>query len=154
MRYFGCLLALSLAVFAGCSGGASDDPDLVPASGTVLYKDKPVAGADVTFVIEKSPLAMGTTNAEGKFVLTTGGRPGAPFGNAKVSVTKTASGAVGKSDPTPEDMMKMAQQTVGKKVEPPKPEIPTKYSDPSESGLTAALDKDGSKNVFEFRLQD
>ena len=72
---FGLLCSASL--LAGC-GGESDAPNLVAATGSVFYKDKPIAGANVTFMVEKAPLAMGTTNAEGKFVISTGGRPGAP----------------------------------------------------------------------------
>ncbi len=141
-----CLVAL-----AGC-GGSSDAPSLVAASGTVFYKDAPISGAVVTFEVEKAPLAVGTTNPEGKFTITTGGRPGAPLGTAKVGIIKAGA----QKDMTamkPEDMRKMQMESGGN-TPMAEPEIPLKYGDPQKSGLTAALDADGAKNVFEFRLQD
>lgn len=147
---FFCVVA---SLICGC-GGVSDEPDLVAATGTVLYNDSPVSGATVTFIVENAPIATGLTNAEGKFVMSTGGRPGAPLGNAKVGIAKSSSVAAMAGDPKPEDMMKMAAENMGKNVQAPPPEVPLKYGKPEGSGLTATLDKDGSKNVFEFRLVD
>jgi len=142
-----CLVAM-----IGC-GGASDAPRLVAASGTVFYKDAPVSGAVVTFEIEKSPIAVGTTNAEGKFTVTTGGRPGASLGAAKVGIIKAGAAEQDMTSMKPEDMKAMQMKNAGS-TPMAEPEIPVKYGDPLKSGLTADLDKDGSKNVFEFRLQD
>ena len=156
MRHFGFFGTIcASAILAGC-GGVSDNPDLVGATGTVLYKDKPVSGATVTFVIEKSPLAIGMTNEEGKFIMSTGGRQGVPLGNAKIGITKasavvTATGGEMK----PEDLAQMSEEkmTVGV-TEPPAPEIPLKYANPEKSGLKTTVDPDASKNVFDFRLYD
>lgn len=154
MKFSGiCWVVLLTACIGGC-GGVSDAPDLVEATGTVLYNDAPVSGANVTFIVEGSPISTASTNAEGKFVMTTGGRPGAPLGNAKVGISKAPPTSVTGGEPTPEDMAKMAAANMGKSVEPPAPEVPLKYGNPAGSGLTATLDKDGAKNVFEFRLVD
>lgn len=142
-----CLIAM-----IGCGSG-SDGPSLVTAGGTVFYKDAPVSGAVVTFEVEKSPIAVGTTNADGKFTITTGGRPGAPLGAAKVGITKAGAAQQDMTSMKPEDMRAM-QMKGGGSTPIAKPEIPLKYGDPGKSGLTATLDADGSKNVFEFRLQD
>ena len=148
-------LPLSLSVVfslfvMGCGGG-SDAPSLVPATGTVLVNDKPVADANVNFIVEGKPLAIGVTNSEGKFSMTTGGRPGAPLGKAKVTISKTSSTQQANPSMKPEDMMKMQMANNGATpgvVE----EIPGKYGDPNTSGLQAELDSDGAKNVFEYRL--
>lgn len=145
-----CLFIVICLFGAGCSG--SDAPSLVPASGTVLVNDKPVADANVNFIVEGKPLAIGVTNSEGKFSITTGGRPGAPLGKAKVTISKTSStGNASNPSMKPEDMMKMQKANNGATpgvVE----EIPGKYGVPETSGLEADLDSDGAKNVFEFRL--
>ena len=61
-----CLAAIALA---GCSrpGGA---PTL-PASGTVTYKGAPVADVQVVFQPKVGRPAMGDTDADGRFTLTT-----------------------------------------------------------------------------------
>lgn len=142
-----------MGVLAGCSGGPADDPDLVPATGTVMYNNKPVSGATITFIIEKAPIATGSTDAEGKFSMTTGGRPGAPVGNAKVSITKVSAAQDNLASMTPADMANMAAKG-NMTIAETKEEIPSKYNAPDKSGLVATVDKDGTKNVFEFRLVD
>ncbi len=148
-----CGLLATFTALAGCGGGAGDAPELAPASGTVLYNDKPISGATVTFIIEGKPLATGLTNAEGKFTITTGGRPGAPVGSAKVSIAKASAAAVDMSAMKPEDMAKMAQENRGA-MPTPKSEIPLKFGDPVKGGLVATVGTDGAQNVFEFRLVD
>lgn len=143
-----CLVAGALA---GC--GSDDSPTLVPATGTVYYNDKPISGAMVTFQVEGKPLATGQTNAEGKFVITTGGRPGAPLGDAKVGIAKTAAGTQDMTSMKPDDMRAM-QMANKNRVPDVKPEIPVKYGDPQNSKLVATLSANGDENVFEFRLTD
>lgn len=152
--FVGVLAMTSVLCCWGCTGGGSDGPKLVPATGTVYYNDKPIAGATVTFMVEKSPIATGITNAEGKFVLSTGGRPGAPLGEAKVGIAKAGAAAEDRKQMTPEDMAKMAQQQMQMRTPEPKPEIPLKYGNPETSNLVASLVADGAQNVFEFRLVD
>ena len=145
-------LLLLAATIVGC-GGSGDAPNLVAATGTVFYQDKPLAGATVTFQVEKAPISTGLTNAEGKFTMTTGGRTGAPLGPAKVGITKAAATQQDMTAMKPEDMQKMQMENQG--ITPvAKPEIPEKYGNPEKSGLVATLEADGSKNVFEFRLVD
>ncbi len=152
------LLSVFLAVgtlFLGCGGGAGDAPDLVGATGTVLVNGKPLAGATVTFVIDKSPLAIGITDAEGKFSLSTGGRPGVPVGSAKVGIAKASASDVDMKNMTPGDMANMAQKS-NKMGQPAKTksEIPAKYGNPESSTLVAIVDTDPAKNVFEYKLLD
>ena len=126
-------------------------------SGTVTFGGKPISGATVTMQTEgvKAQVSMGFTDTLGKFKMTTGGRVGVPVGNARVAITKVgASDLPSQKDMKPDDMMKMQQAAGGmsKKTEPPKPEIPEKYADPTKSGLTATVGANESKNVFEFNL--
>jgi hypothetical protein len=145
------VLVLLPVLSVGCGGG--DSQALVSATGTVYYKDQPVSGATVTFRIDGAPLAMGITNSEGKFVMTTGGRPGAPIGNAKVGIAKTSAQEEDLTSMKPEDMQTM-QIAQGDSPSEIKSEIPEKFASPDRSELVATLDTDGSMNVFEFRLVD
>ena len=146
--------AFLLTAVVGCGGGETG-PTLVPATGTVYYKDQPLSGAIVTFQIEGAPLATGTTNASGEFSITTGGRPGCPLGDAKVGIVKTSEEASDMMTMKPEDMQKMAEEGMASGgSQGPKNEIPTKYGNPKSSGLVATLDANGDSNVFEFRLVD
>jgi hypothetical protein len=152
------LLAGFLVALTGCGSGASTG--LVPAKGTVTYKGKPVEGATVTFVFPDKQVSTGITDANGQFTLTTGGRPGAPVGKAKVAITKQTGGpSVGKAPDqlTPEDMMKMYAASGGgdamkKAAQEVKSEIPEQYGNPDTSNLVADVLKSGD-NTFQFNLQ-
>lgn len=146
----GVLLMCGLGVaFVGCS---DDGSNLVRAGGTVMYKNSPISGAMVTFIPENGPLATGTTDSEGKFTLTTGGRPGATVGNNKVTVVKVAASAAPKAEMKPEDMRSMQIQK-DPAIAPPKSEIPEKYGTP-EGGLVAEVTSKAAENDFEFILVD
>ena len=56
---FVCLLV------AGCG-----ESDIVPVSGTLTYKGKPVTNAHIHFVPDKGRPSFGTTDGQGKFTLT------------------------------------------------------------------------------------
>jgi hypothetical protein len=142
----------AMAAFVGC--GRSDGPTLAPVSGTVLFQGKLISGATVTMVSEKGQMSNGFTDKDGKFKMTTGGRPGVPIGNAKVGIVKMSVEApVDIKVVKPEDMrnMQKAGKGVAKELAP-KSEIPTKYADPEKSKLVAVVDRDGKKNVFEYPL--
>lgn len=139
------------ALLVGCGG--SDAPQLAKVSGTVSYQGKPVTRATVTFLVPKSPIASGTTDAEGKFTLTTGGNPGVALGSATVGIVKYATSGEDKTKMTPADMAKMAEKSKMAKTKP-KAEIPAKYANPESSTLTATISEDETKNVFKFELVD
>lgn len=141
----GCCFALSLLL--GCGPGG---PTLYPATGTVTLDGKAVEGAEVVFAAPGGGLATGTTDAAGKFSLSTGGKPGAPEGEYGVSVTKQSiTGGSMPANPTPEDMAKMVKENTMPKVEHL---LPPKYSTIQSSGLTATVTKDKAKNDFPLNL--
>ncbi|GIW95483.1 MAG: hypothetical protein KatS3mg110_3524 [Pirellulaceae bacterium] len=146
-------------VFSGCN--TAGDAKLVPAGGLVKYKGAPVAGATVTLLYPDKQVAVGITGEDGRFTLTTGGRPGAPIGKAKVAITKTSGPTADAGKPveqlTPEDMMKMYAATKGGQAmkaaaQEVKNELPAKYANPETSPLEADVQKSG--NDFLFDLQD
>jgi hypothetical protein len=153
VRFAISIFLMGLLVLVGC--GRSDAPSLVGTKGLILYKGKPLTGATVTMVSEKGVLSNGFTGTDGRFRMTTGGRPGVPVGTARVGVVKMGEGGqkVDLKALKPENMMEL--QKAGKGVAKdlsPKSEIPTKYNNPDKSNLTAAILTDASKNDFEFDL--
>jgi hypothetical protein len=86
------LLALTPALFCvACSQG----PKLNPVEGKVVYRDKPLAGAVVTFHLKggdaiKDTPPVGLTKEDGTFTVTTGQKPGAQAGDYVVTVVAPA----------------------------------------------------------------
>lgn len=114
-------------LLAGCGGG-TNVPDLVPVTGTVTYKNAPLADVNVSFLPATGPAATGVTGTDGKYTLKTNGAIGAVPGKHKVTVS---SAAVPPMPGTPE--AKAA----------PDAAFPKKYNDPALSGLEATLPNDG-----------
>lgn len=89
---FGVSILLTLSV-AGCGSGAEGGKPVFPASGTVKMFGGPLSGATVAFAptAEGQPTAIGRTDNEGKFVLTTYDyEDGAAEGKYKVVISKSA----------------------------------------------------------------
>jgi hypothetical protein len=144
----GCWFAL-----IGCGSSGPPPRALVPATGFVKYKGKPVAGATVMFAAEIGNPAMGMTDETGAFKLTTGGQPGVVIAKCKVTVTKPGEQGAGLStDMKPSDMEKMIQQK--KSLAPPKGAIPARYATPRETPLEADISEKADDNVFVFSLVD
>lgn len=154
LRFCVLMCALHVALCAGCSGETSKAPKLVPAKGAVKYQGKPIVAATVLFNPTDGTPAMGMTDNEGNFTVTTGGRPGALIGKHKVIITKASTGADGKSrtDMKPQDMEKMVKEGVS--FAPPKSEFPVRYTTLSGTNLEADVSADPASNVFEFNLVD
>src|SRR5690349_11000881 len=85
--WMACLVGA--CAFNGC-GKHDDRPGRVPVTGTVLRAGQPVAEATVIFEpVGSTPAATGTTDAAGRFVLSTfDAADGAAPGEYKVAVRK------------------------------------------------------------------
>jgi hypothetical protein len=121
-------VASSLLFLPGCSGGGKA-VKTARAAGTVTMSGKPLADVSVTFQpTKKGPVAIGTTNENGEFTLTTSRKgDGAPVGKHKVTVG-------------------IAQE--GQK----NPGIPESYSNPGTTKLSAEVEA-GKKNTFTFNIE-
>lgn len=145
------LLALPL-VIAGCG---PKRPELVPASGVVTFEGGPVAGAQVTFMAPTAArAAYAVTDDAGAFVLSTFGKgDGAAPGTHVVTIAKpqpTGSDipmAVEQADAAYTAAMAKASRRQGERSE-----LPARYADPSQSGLTAEVQR-GTANRFVFALE-
>ena len=149
---FGGVLILVLIV--GCSGGRKA-PRTQQVSGKIIYKNNPVAKAQVGFVSKfdnKDVIAAhGETNDNGEFTLSTYIDPkrevsGATPGDFIVTVSKVDKidpqqvlANFSKNNPTFEGVLKKL--------------IPAKYQDAKQTPLTAQVTEAGP-NRFEFKLED
>lgn len=156
----GILLTAALATltFVGC-GESDDRPPTFQVTGTVIYKDKPVEGASVSFWTEgSSRAAQGITNAEGKFQLTTYDfNDGAIKGSHTVTVSKTETKQGGSNEEAMlEDPSKMAEMAMaaGGDAGGPKSLIPAKYADRKQTDLKAEVTENEAENSFNFLLAD
>ena len=138
-KVIGSGLVLVLLIVAGCAKPGTDPT--VKVTGTVTYKGTPVSGASVGFFPEKGRPGSGTTDAQGKFTLSTFRRgDGAVPGLHKVTIADVVE--------TPKKGTPEAE-----KWQPPPPRFPAKYADAKKSGLTAEV-KQGDKNDFTFNMTD
>jgi hypothetical protein len=151
-HHWKCIVGLLLVAAVGCGSGGTPPRTLAPTKGVVKYKGEPVAGATVLFSPAVGTPGNGMTDDAGNFVITTGGRPGAEIGKAKVMISKPASGSGVRPDMTPKDMEEMVK--AGKSLAPAKDPIPTRYAAEKTSPLEADVAPEGESNVFEFNLVD
>ncbi|QDT52687.1 hypothetical protein Pan44_06990 [Caulifigura coniformis] len=135
------LLILLTALAGGCGGETG--PQLAETVGVVMYKGKPLASANVTFIPASGPAAYTSTDEAGAFALSTSGDPGAMVGPGTFVVTAFEQLAVKKSEEqlTAADIKKMNTSL-----------IPAKYGRPETSGLNETIKPD-VKNEFKFDLQ-
>jgi uncharacterized lipoprotein NlpE involved in copper resistance len=129
----------------GCNN-KSQIEGLVPVKGVVFYDGKPLDGAIVNF-IPNSPdkrSAVGTTDAAGKFGLTTlHSNDGVLPGEYKVTVSKMS---------YPENNESLTDDQSAKLKDDIKSLIPVRYSIPANSGLTATVSDKGVMNL-KFELE-
>lgn len=140
---------LLATAFQACS---SRDARLCPVTGTVVYRGQPVEGAAVAFRPQGGgQLVTGTTDAQGRFKLTTfklgdGARPG----KYVVSVSKYGlPGAAASSRPVSMDEAAKAPPAV---VES-RNALPAKYADPTRSAMELEVRENGA-NDFKIELTD
>jgi hypothetical protein len=126
-----------VCVIVGCNRSGLN---LAYVDGVVTYNGQPVEHAGVTFKPDSGPIAMGTTDAEGKFTLITANRSGALVGEHKVGISKSKTTAI-----------QMPNESLPRyKVEY---FVPQKYGSPATSELTATVSTKSRDNHFIFDLK-
>jgi hypothetical protein len=99
MRSFACLLIVCVA---GCSSSGPPAPKLYPVTGSLMVDGKPIPDTTVMLtpvdLSSKAQPAIGRTDSEGKFKISTNGNRGATSGQFKVVLVPD--GEVAIPDPT------------------------------------------------------
>lgn len=162
MSKYGIISSLLVfACVAGCGDGAQRK-DTYKVSGVVKYNGAPLPGATVSFspVAQGTPPALGMTDAEGKYVLTTyANGDGACQGEFKVMVSKSAPGASSTGgapahDPTGQNRASGApvhSGPAGKASSGGGSLIPEKYSKAATTPLTKTVN--AGDNVIDIDVQ-
>ncbi|HXD85262.1 MAG TPA: hypothetical protein VN641_02130 [Urbifossiella sp.] len=87
---FGFVWLALCGLLAGCGDGG---PKLYPVTGKVTVGGKPLTSGTVVYNPEKSNsftgICVGELNGEGVYTLNTRGKPGAPAGAYKVTISST-----------------------------------------------------------------
>jgi hypothetical protein len=150
----GLCLALGLLLPAvGCQPNKKKEPPYAEVSGTVLYKNKPLPGGEVTFVNEGGFTGSATIGEDGKYTVK------APTGPVKIAVDNAmlnTAGAMsgrgrGPAPPANQPRLKRPDSEPPKKMPGRFVPIPQKYYNPEESGLTYTVTS-GSQ-TFDIKLE-
>lgn len=138
------LTAGILAVLPGCRGETK--PKLVPVKGTVIFRDKPLANAQVSFFAKGASLpGIGKTNDAGEFQLSV------IAGDSKITVVVPDS----ESNMTTPDPSKIAKgeavqypgMNEGDKKKTTSTPLPKVYSDMLNTPLNWTVKPEGDLNV-------
>jgi hypothetical protein len=153
------LVGIALGMTIGCGPPVVVRPATFQVTGTVTLDGSPVEGAAVSFVpAPGGTAAAGTTDASGKYTLTTfEGGDGALPGEYSVKIAKYEGGpvATGTASEGDEGMMtaEYDAQAQGQETDDagPKNLLPEKYNDESTSELKATVTE--GTNSFDFVLE-
>jgi hypothetical protein len=146
----------------GCGVAGPAKPKTVKVTGKVMYKQQPVSGASVAFLGDgKSPPALGRTDAEGRFELTTSDPgDGAVPGVYKVTVSKIVASSKPSTATGAASMEEMAKKAAERGNRPAPPEetgpmslLPEKYSQAASTDLSFEVKESGT-NDFTIELKD
>ena len=156
-RYWLCVLLLG-SMFSGCSGGAQGGKrvPVYQVKGIVKLNGGPIAGATVAFgPKEGQPTAMGRTNDNGEYTLTTyDSGDGAAKGLYTITVMKLVGSSTGSSEP--EHGVNVAPSSSHDAVKSKSGSddgnlIPAKYSDTNSTPLSFKVEE--KDNVFDIEIK-
>jgi hypothetical protein len=160
-----CLTAVALLLtIPGCGGSSTEGRVSVhPVSGKVTMNGAPLAGASVAFAPrDGQPTAMGLTDSQGDFVLTTyESGDGAAAGNYGVVVTKYAAAPAKSDGGADAGHAASADESVDPGSHDAKDEsggdgsgnlLPPAYGNSDDTPLSAKVEA-GKPNSFEFQIQ-
>ncbi|WP_437188088.1 hypothetical protein SH668x_001517 [Planctomicrobium sp. SH668] len=131
-----CLFAA--IAFAGCGGGSTDGPTMIPVTGTVSINGTPLDDGVIAFVKGDGQEQFIANVVNGQYQAKANvDAKGIPAGEYQVCVRTFDAG------------MKMAEK--GEKFKAAKTSVPEKYTDFKKSGLTASVTDKTPKHDFDLK---
>jgi hypothetical protein len=147
-RWFGCmpfLWVIGVLGVVGCGSGGYRGPTGA-VTGRVTLDGQPIPqGSVVSFVSEAGFTATATVSSNGSYQLLTAGNPKIPVSTYKVSIAPPAQAM------SETDYDKYMSGEGGDATETPSELIPPKYSDPTTSGLSFAVEQ--GANTIDIELE-
>jgi hypothetical protein len=146
------MLFVLVVVATGCSDPPDPRQRVVPVTGRVLFKGKPVVHARVTFLAQGAPRqAVGETDSDGRFVLSTWGEDdGAALGEHVITVllpqAATPMREVSEGDYAAAMEAQRSQQAAADG-------LPAHYANAKTSDLRCKVTESGP-NDFDLELED
>ena len=146
------MLFLLVVIAAGCSGPPDPRQRVVPVTGRVLFKGKPVVHARVTFLAQGAPRqAVGETDEDGRFVLSTWGKDdGAALGEHVITVLQPRPATPMREVSDNEYAAAMEAQRSQRTATDG---LPAHYANEKTSDLRREVTEDGP-NDFDLELED
>ncbi|MCC9605040.1 carboxypeptidase-like regulatory domain-containing protein [Blastopirellula sp. JC732] len=148
VRTIGLLLVCCPAFF-GCDLGANG-PGTVPVTGKITYRGQPVPAAIVQFKPndgDASHGAVGRSDAEGAFQMTTREFAGVVPGTYQITVVKYDAKTPEASTKENEEEEYTPPDEHARPTPGPKNVLPAKYANADKSGLTAEVTPSGPNEV-------
>lgn len=155
-RVFTIAMTAVLSCALGCGGdGAEGGSDVFPVTGTVTMQGGALANATVVFAptAPGQPTAMGKTDAEGKFSMTTyDPNDGTAEGKFKVVISKTVYEANAQSSVLDADGHSADENAGSHGAAAGADLVPGQYAQSASTPLTADVSSSG-ENVFTFEIK-
>lgn len=154
---------LGLSVVAGCGGGAEGGKPVFPVTGNVTMFGGALVDATIAFAptVPGQPTAMGKTDKEGNFTLTTYEYgDGAAEGQYKVVISKlittadpnASAGGGGEGEHEAQADSGDSHAAAKKNAKGNQNMVPSDYTSSSTTKLTAEVKADGER-VFSFNVE-
>ena len=154
MKIKTCNAVLFLGALASCSIGCNVDNDDLPrtvnASGTITLNGEPVIGASIVAMSESggNSFARAISDSSGRFSLDAfESKKGAVPGSYKITASKTVEVA-SKGGSSLKSVQEDREQAGGAATDVSwANELPSKYNNPSQSGLKVTVPEDGISDI-------
>jgi len=146
-------LPLTLGAVLGCSKTETEEvhpatldrSKLVPVTGTVTLKGKPLAGAVVTFLPKTGVPGLGETDSEGKYSLKSALLSGVTPGEYKVAISYLVS-----AGGEPQGVGARSAMVQSPEMMSAKEQLPAEYSDLGRTKLQAGVQPAGGNFNFDI----